>query len=625
VRLRPPVPGPVRQLQSLLTPAQQRSAFVLLVLMLLGTALETLGVGLLLPALALIMEPDIQARYPAVAPLIERLGSPSHAQLVAGGMLALFVVYAVKSLYLAFMAWRQMRFVFEVQAVTSQRLFAGYLRQPWTFHLQRNSTQLIRNALSETSIVTASGLMPGLMLLSELLVVAGIVLLLLVIEPVGAVVVGATLGFAALAFQLTTRGRVLSWGRARQHHEGQRLRHLNQGLSCAKDVKLLGREADFLSQYRIHNEATARFQRRQATVLHMPRLWFELLAVMGLTILVLVMLAQQHAPAIVLPTLGLFAAAAFRLMPSMNRILNALQNVRYAVPAIDTVASELRLIEREIPPAPRSPLLFERVLDLEDVSFTYNRSALPALNDVHIEIPRGATVGFIGGSGAGKTTLVDVVLGLLPPQKGTVRVDGVDIRTNLRGWQDQIGYVPQTVVLTDDSLRRNIGFGFADVDIDEAAVARAVEAAQLSEFVAELPEGLDTVVGERGVRLSGGQRQRIGIARALYHDPSVLVLDEATSSLDTSTEEGVMEAIRALHGDKTILVVAHRLSTVTHCDSIYRLERGRIVDRGEAAAVLGRFGSGAPEDSVGVLEGASALGDADGATHERVAGTGHGE
>jgi ABC-type multidrug transport system fused ATPase/permease subunit len=233
-----------------------------------------------------------------------------------------------------------------------------------------------------------------------------------------------------------------------------------------------------------------------------------------------------------------------------------------------------------------APLPFRRALTLHDVQFQYPAAETAALRGIDLKIAAGATVGFIGGSGAGKSTLVDVILGLLTPQHGSVRVDGVDVRTNLRGWQDNIGYVPQNIYLTDDTLRRNIAFGLADAEIDELAVQRALRAAQLEQFIAELPRGLETFVGERGVRLSGGQLQRIGIARALYHDPPVLVLDEATSALDTITEREVMDAVRALHGRKTVIIVAHRVTTVEHCDRLYRLEAGKIVGAGDPAHMI---------------------------------------
>jgi ABC-type multidrug transport system fused ATPase/permease subunit len=295
----------------------------------------------------------------------------------------------------------------------------------------------------------------------------------------------------------------------------------------------------------------------------------------------------QKTPIAELPvTLGLFAAAAFRLMPSVNRAIFAIQSSRFFGSVVDTLYSEFRLIDANPAVARGGPMPLAKSLAIDRVSFRYPATDAYALRDVSLTIPHGTSVGIIGSSGAGKSTLVDVILGLLIPESGAVLVDGVDTHNNLRRWQDQIGYVPQTIYLTDDTLRRNVAFGLANERIDEAAVLRAIHAAQLDEFVKESPRGLDTIVGERGVRLSGGQRQRIGIARALYHDPPVLVLDEATSSLDTLTEGGVIDAVRALQGDKTVIIVAHRFSTVEHCDRIFRLDRSKLVEEASAAEML---------------------------------------
>ena len=296
------------------------------------------------------------------------------------------------------------------------------------------------------------------------------------------------------------------------------------------------------------------------------------------------MLVQGRALEAVLPTLGLFAAAAFRLMPSVSRVLSAVQSLRYGLPVIDILIEELKLATPEIAGTYSPATPFHAVLELRHVTYAYPGAAESALKDISLTIRHGESIGFIGTSGAGKSTLVDILLGLLTPDTGEVRMDGSDIQSNLRNWQNQIGYVPQSIFLTDDTLRRNVGFGLANEQIDDAAVQRAIQAAQLEEFVNSLPGGLDTLVGERGIRLSGGQRQRIGIARALYHDPAVLVLDEATSALDTATERDVMQAVRALQGSKTILIVAHRLSTMAHCNWLYRLEQGRVVEAGTSVA-----------------------------------------
>jgi ATP-binding cassette, subfamily B, bacterial PglK len=559
---------------------------MLLILMLIGMALETLGVGLVIPALALLTQSDIAHTYPVLTPILHALGNPSQQKLVIGGMLMLVSVYLIKTLFLAFLAYRQTRFAYGVQAQLSQRLYAVYLCQPYTFHLQRNSAQLIRNVTGEVSMFTNSAIMPGLMLLTEVLVLIGLCTLLVVVEPLGALIVVTVLGTAGWGFYRMTRGRIVRWGKARQYHEGLRIQHLQQGLGGAKDVKLLGRESDFLEQYRTHNVQSARVGQLHNTLQQLPRLWLELLAITGLAILVFVMLAQGRALGTVLPTLGLFAAAAFRFMPSANRVLSAVQSLRYGLPVIDTLRKELSLAIPGMLNHHNSIKYFSKELELNQVTYTYPGATEQSLKEVSLVIKHGESVGFIGTSGAGKSTLVDILLGLLTPEKGKVLVDGRNIHENLRNWQDQIGYVPQSIFLTDDTLRRNVAFGLSNEQIDDTAVQRAIKAAQLEDFIVHLSDGLETVVGERGIRLSGGQRQRIGIARALYHDPAVLVLDEATSSLDTATERDVMYAVNALQGSKTIIIVAHRLSTVEHCDRLYRIEQGRVAAEGASADVL---------------------------------------
>jgi len=566
---------------TLLTAAERRRAFLLLGLMVIGMALETAGIGVFIPAIALLTQSDLATRYPQLQPMLTELGNPSPVRLATYGMVALVFFYMIKVVFLGFLTWWQTKFAYDVQAQLSQRLFATYLRQPYSFHLQRNSAQLIRNAITEVNQFTASILSPGLLVITEGLVLVGIVSLLLFVEPLGAVIVVLVLGGASWGLYHSTRARIARWGLARQHHEGLRIQHLQQGLGGAKDVKLLGRESDFLAQYHIHNLQSARVGQLQMTLAQLPRLLLELLAVAGLTTLVLTMLVQGRDMVMIVPTLGLFAAAAFRLLPSVNRVLGAMQALRYGVPVVNVLHEELKLASPESTQAGTFTFVFRTGIQLSDVSYTYPAAPSPALSEVSIAIRHGESVGVIGRSGAGKSTLVDVVLGLLTPDAGQVRVDGQDIQRHLRAWQDQIGYVPQAVYLTDDTLRRNVAFGLPGEQIDEVAVRRAIRSAQLEEFVASLPDGLETVVGERGVRLSGGQRQRIGIARALYHDPRVLILDEATSSLDADTEEGIIEAVRALHGAKTIVIVSHRPSTVGHCDRLYRLERGRVLEERE--------------------------------------------
>ena len=503
-------------------------------------------------------------------------------------MLALVTIYVIKALFLGFLGWYQNRFSFGVQEHTSLRLFAVYLRQPYNFHLQRNSAQLITNVFHEVSNLWYLVLNPAMVVLSEGLVLVGVTCLLFVLEPVGALILMLVPSVGAWAFSYFTRARMLQLGYARQNHDVARIQRLQEGLGGVKEVKLLGREEGILAKYGRHNTESARVVRAQTTIQLLPRLGVEVVAVAGLAALVLTMIARGYTAAAIVPTLGLFAVAAFRLMPSVFRLISAVSNLSAGLPVIKMIREELQLAPA-VDPRSRSQTPqtegFRHDIQLMDVDFTYADAAAPALIGICIAIDKGESVGFVGPSGAGKSTLVDIVLGLLTPTTGRVMVDGRDIQENLRAWQAQVGYVPQSVYLSDDTLRHNVAFGLASHEIDDAAVQRAITAAQLDGFVATLPAGVDTFVGEHGVRLSGGQRQRIGIARALYHEPSVLVLDEATSALDKHTEHDVMQSVAALKS-KTVIVVSHRLSTVEYCSRLYRLERGEITAEGVPADVF---------------------------------------
>ena len=570
----------IAKLWQLLNHKQRVSAGILLALMFVGMILEMLGVGLVLPALALMTGTGVGKHTRVITNLLPNLGAASRPQFVIYGMTLLVAVYAVKSAFLVFLAWWQMRFVYGAQAEISNRLFNTYLRQPYAFHLQRNSALLINNVISEVHLLCQAMLLPVLFVITEAMVLIGLLAVLLIVEPRGTLIVLAIISAVALSFHFGMHAAVLRWGAARQMHEGRRLIHLQQGLGGIKDVLVLGRESEFLRQFQVHNAVSAMASQKMETLNQMPRLGLELVAVLGLSVLVLINVRAGVSIDTILPTIGLFAAAAFRIMPSVNRIINSLHNLRYGRPVLASLHKELSL--PTLSKHERAPALpFEVGIRLVELSYTYAGATTQALNAIRLTIRRGTTVGFIGGSGAGKSTLVDVLLGLLPPDHGRVEVDESDIGNDLRGWQRNIGYVPQSIFLIDDSLRRNIAFGVPEDSVDDTAVWRAICAAQLEEYVKELPEGLNTFVGERGVRISGGQLQRIGIARALYNDPPVLVLDEATSSLDGLTERGVMQAVNNLHGRKTIIIVAHRVSTLQDCDWIFRLERGCLVAEGD--------------------------------------------
>lgn len=576
----------VRSILRVLTPRQRSAAIVLFGMSLVSMVFEMLSVGLVVPALAFMSGDGLQHSTGQLAGWMAWLGNPTQRQLILGGLAVLSGMYAVKSAFVVFVHYWQSRFIAALQASLSKRMFAIYLTQPWTFHLGRNSAELNRNINDiQVFCLACATVLNGV---ADALVMLGIVGLLLVWEPVGAIVIGGLLAIAAAFFDRLTGKWSRGQGALRHEHAKMSTKLMLQGLGAAKDVKIHGCEREFLDQYAGHSEKLSLTTAHQSFFAQMPRLWYEMIAVGALSVFAAVLVLQDDSRTSIVPTLGLFAAAAFRLLPSVNRLSGSVQSLRFGAATIANIELELALEQSPLGYVEPPRLPFRSEIAIEGVSFRYPGAATPSLQEVTFRIDHGTSVGIIGASGAGKSTLVDVILGLLAPTSGRVAVDGFDIQDDLRAWRQGLGYVPQSIYLCDDTIRRNVAFGLPDARIDNAAVNRAIKAAQLDAFVADLPQGLDTVVGERGVRLSGGQRQRIGIARALYRDPAVLVLDEATSALDDATEREVMRAVNALHGVKTLLIVAHRLTTVERCDVVHRLERGRITSTGSFVEVTSR-------------------------------------
>jgi ATP-binding cassette, subfamily B, bacterial PglK len=568
---------------SVLNRQERRRLGWILLLMLVGTVLETVSLGLVVPLVGFLTRPNYLEQFPRLNDL---LGDPTETQFVIGAMSFLVFVYFVKSAFLIWGTWVQRGYSMSVTTRIGTKLYETYLGQPYSFHLQRNSAMLMRNS-QNSALIMAGILDPILVISSDILVTSGLFTLLIALEPIGTIVTVLIFGITSVLFRKFTNARIKRWGESQNFHKGMLLQHLQQGFGGVKDVKILGAEDHFVSQYEENLSQFSAAQRRFSVAQVLPRFGLEVLTIIGLAILVSTMVLLGRGLTEILPVLGLFGAAAFRLLPAVNRMINNSQLINVSRPQVAEIFSDLTLsIPIRDTSIQRSS--FKRDVSITAVSFSYAASSTEALIDVSISVSRGEAVGLVGPSGSGKSTLVDILLGLLEPTSGHVLVDGNDIHDNLRGWQDQIGYVPQSIFLTDDTLRRNVAFGLPKDQIDDDAVKSAIRSAQLEEFVASLPEGLNTIVGERGVRLSGGQRQRIGIARALYNNPDVLVLDEATSSLDTDTEHGVMQAVQALQGEKTVIIVAHRLSTVEYCDHLYRLENARIVDEGTFSEVTSR-------------------------------------
>jgi ABC-type multidrug transport system fused ATPase/permease subunit len=574
-------------LWTILNGKERKNFYFIFLLMVLGAFIELIGIGIVVPVFAIIGESDITIKYPSLKPFLVKLGNPSHANIVIIAMSILLLIYIFKVLFQTFSAYRQSNFIYKLSARLTSRLFELYIKQPYTFHLTTNSAQLIRNATADV-VMLASAVQSFLIVLTEIFVLLGLFVLLIFVEPYGAILSMLILSISGFLFHFITKRKVKQWGDANHIHAGKRFQHLQQGLSATKDVKLLGREKEFIKQFDFHNNKMGVYNERQYTVAQLPRLFIELLAIVGLALVVISMTLMGKDVGAILPTLALFVAAAFRMIPSANRVLGSVQTVQFGVASIESVNREIKTLVEPVEKNENEKRVdvFTKEIQLRNLNFTYPTAVRQTINNVSITIQKGQSVGIVGGSGAGKSTLIDIFLGLLKQDSGSILLDGKDIYNNLRGWQDLIGYVPQVIYLTDDTLRRNIAFGLPNEMINDELVSKAVKAAKLEELVTQLPEGLDTEVGERGVRLSGGQRQRIGIARALYHDPEVLVLDEATSSLDQDTEKNIMESVNALHGNKTIIIIAHRLSTVQNCDKIIKLDNGKLIQEGTVNQVL---------------------------------------
>ncbi len=557
----------------------------LLVGALLGAVLDTLSITLVLPAVSLLTDPNFKTEHKSLQPIFNLFGDPSPGSIVVIGMFLLVGVYIVKNIYLGTAKYLQMRFQARVEVRLSNGLFEKYLHQPYSYHLTQNSSGLIRN-LMDARAITDYAIAPVLLVFTETLILLGLATVLLVIQPVGSIAVVSTMGLSGYFFHRVTRKYAGIWGKERQFHDGERLKEAQHGFGGIKDVKILGHEQHFLERYEAHNDAKVSADQKFMFLQQLPILWLEVLVIFGLASLVSILIARGQSTSDLLPTLAIFAAAAFRVMPSAQRTLNSLQSLKYGHSILETISNDLSLSTSSSLITTHETANNISQIELRNVSFGYEGIQVETIKNISLTIGKGQSVGFVGASGAGKSTLIDLVLGLLEPTDGQILVNGGNISEDIRLWQRNIGYVPQSIFLTDDTLRSNIAFGLTKEMIKDEAVEKALAAAQLSDFVKTLPAGLETMVGERGIRLSGGQRQRIGIARALYHNPSLLVLDEATSSLDLETESGVMEAVEELHGQKTIIIVAHRLSTVSKCDNLALIENGELVAFGPVEAVM---------------------------------------
>ncbi len=569
----------IRKVLDLLTPRERRHALLLLGLIIIMAFLDMIGVASIMPFITVLATPDLVQSNRYLAAAYTFFGFTDRDSFLFFLGVAVFITLVLSIGFKAFTMWAMLRFSRLREYSLTRRVVELYLHQPYEWFLNKHSSDLGKTVLAEIGQVVGGAVLPMMDLIAQSCVVVALLCLLVVTDPVLACVGGLGMGVAYSAIYAFLRRRVSKLGELRRESNRLRFETLAEAFGGIKEVKVAGLESRFIERFERPAYDFALTQGSAQAASQLPRLGMEVLAFGGILAVVLYLMRNSGSLQAALPVVALYALAGYRLMPALQSLYVNFTALRFIGPTLDHLHKEL--VTLTLPPSHADapvPMRLTQDVVLENIVYQYPRAAQPSVIDLSIRIPARTTIGLVGATGSGKTTTVDIILGLLQPQSGRLLVDGVEISgENRRAWQSSIGYVPQSIFLSDDSVAANVAFGVAEQHINHAAVERAARIANLHDFVVGgLPEGYRTHVGERGVRLSGGQRQRIGIARALYHRPSLLILDEATSALDNLTEQAVMEAVRNLGREITIILIAHRLTTVRECDRIFLLDKGRV-------------------------------------------------
>jgi ABC-type multidrug transport system fused ATPase/permease subunit len=563
--------------------------------MLLSAIFEMAGIASIMPFMSMVADPGIVDHNHWLSLTYHRFGFDSpRSFMIFLGFVVLGVLF-LSNLIAALTVWSILRFSFTAGRDLAQKMFSVYLNHPYVFFLNRNSSELVQNTLFEMGRTVNNVLIPLLTILARSTIALSILILLFSVNPSLALVAGTLLGGAYGLVYFGVRKTLARSGQEISRENARRTQVAYETFGGIKDIKILGREKTFFDLFQKPVERYALLQAQTQMISLLPRYALETMAFGGIIGIVLYLLSTGENLSTTLPLISLYALAGYRLMPALQQIFANWSTVRFNISAVERISRDIEALpenaqKQEVPPPATRRLSLQTAIELDRVTFHYPGREEAVLDDLSLVIPARTSIGLVGSTGSGKTTTLDILLGLLEPTGGSLKIDGQPVnRTNVRQWQATIGYVPQQIMLLDDTVLKNIAFGIPEQEIDRDKVVQAATLAHLHDFVtSDLREGYDTPIGERGVRLSGGQRQRIGIARALYHEPSVLVLDEATSALDNITENVIMEALNTLARDKTVIMVAHRLTTVRECDTIVVLDRGRVVDSGTYDALLER-------------------------------------
>ena len=565
----------LKKLKFLFSQKQNKSILILSIFLFFAMGLEILGLGALLPVISFVLNPNSVHEsqiFNFLGSYIENLNSDFIVYLM---LLLIVLIFSFKTIFLVFLTSKQNIFLTKLKADLSSRLFSKYIYQSYSFHLKNNSSRLLKIIQVDVGHVNIF-LTQLITVIIESGLILSAVVTLIYIEPIGAISVGVFFIIVSTFFFQSTKKRLVLWGEKMINLNENLSKNIIEGLNGIKAFKILGKEQKINNQFKKNNFSLAKISSNHLTTTQLPRFFLELISIIGLTGFIISMLIQDKQTNLIVSILSVFVAATFRMIPSINRVIASLQNFKYYEASLDIVYDEFKKLnfDSKTDHPNQERMMINKVLKIKDLCFEYSKNNI-ILKNISFDISKGETVGIVGESGSGKSSLVDIIIGLLKPNSGSINVDGVNINSKLRSWQNNIGYVSQSIFLTDDSIIRNVALGVDDDQIDIKSVNNSLESAQLKKFIETLPDGVYTKVGERGVQLSGGQRQRIGIARALYNSPEFLVFDEATSALDSETESLFMDSIYALKG-KTIIIIAHRLSTLNSCDRVYKIENNNI-------------------------------------------------
>jgi ABC-type multidrug transport system fused ATPase/permease subunit len=574
-----------RKFLYLLTPQERKRASLLLIMITIMALLDMIGVASILPFMAVLTNPSLIETNLLLNKLFEAssfFGVESIKQFLFFLGVIVFIILLISLAFKALTTYAQIRFVQMREYSIGKRLVEGYLHQPYSWFLNRHSADLGKNILSEVSHVIGLGVNPLMELIAKSMVTIALITLLVLTDPKLALIVGFSIGGTYGVIFFFTRSYLNQIGNIRLKNNNLRFKAVSEAFGAVKEIKVGALEKIYVKRYSDSAVTYAQNQASASVIGLLPRFILEAIAFGGILLVILYLIAKTGTFNDALPILSLYVYAGYRLMPALQQIYTSSSQLTFVGASIDKLYSDIKSLNSHKSIQKEGALFLNKKITLKNIYYSYPNTSRVALKNLNISVLANTTVGLVGATGSGKTTTVDIILGLLIAQKGTLEVDDKIIsKQKIRAWQKSIGYVPQSIYLSDDTIAANIAFGIDPKDMNLKAIKRASKIANLHKFVMnELPKKYQTIIGERGVRLSGGQRQRIGIARALYHNPKILILDEATSALDNQTEKAVMDAVNNLNKSITIILIAHRLSTVKKCDKIFILENGKIKNQG---------------------------------------------